>query len=141
MRKDSSYLTELRRLADAVRTATNFSEAFDVFERGLMQDDRFIRSSDPAADPLIERTLEYLARRFVGQGAGWSWLVPLLRYAPGRFLHGAALVGGRPTVLFYFEEHDLGLACIATGRQCVYTRLTKLALPRGTTVSRDRGNG
>lgn len=138
MPKTDSYRTALDLLVAHLRTTTDFSSAFDRFERGLASDHRFIEACEPAKSELLERSLDHLTRQLIGGRASWSWLAPLLRYAPGRFLHGAALVGHRPAMLFYFEEHELGLVCIA-GRECIFTRLSALPLPRGVTLARDRG--
>jgi hypothetical protein len=133
------YLAALTRLADHLRTTTSFESAFDLFEGGLASDPRFIAACEVTrADAFLDASLAHCATRYVGAGARWTWITPLMRYAAARFLHGAALVGGRPAMLFYFEEHELGLACIM-GKGTHYIRLAKLALPKGTVVGRDRG--
>lgn len=133
------YRASLARLAEHLRTTTDFSSAFDLFDRRFGSDRRFIAASVPTTSELLERSLEHLAHKIVGRDATWRWMTPLLRYVPGRILHGAALVGGRITVVFYFEEHDLGLVTIC-GDETHFARFSKLSLPPGTMVARDRGH-
>ncbi len=140
MPKLKPRIAPLDRLAAQVRGATSFPAVFDALERELVLDPSFIRTSTPSKSAFIEEVLAHLAKKLVDPDATIRWLTPLLRHAPGQVLHGAALLGDRMAVLFYFEDHDVGLAAIAApGLDTHFVRFSKIELGAPAVIVRARG--
>ena len=117
MSNSETFLGALAQLRRELQSATSFARVFESFDRLLVSKDSFIRACRPATSHLLEGVLTRL-------GDDPVWLAPLMRYPAGRFFHGIARVGGAPTMIFYFEDHDVGLVMRAAGDVNHFTRFT-----------------
>ena len=135
-----STVDAIAALAEELRTARDFAEPLARFE-ALVQRDDFLPACRITSCPLLDQIVAHLATRLVGRRAGWRWLPGLLRHEAGGLVHGAAQIGDRVAIVFYFEGHDIGLATLARpgSAEVHHARFTAFVAPPGTTVIDQRG--
>lgn len=127
-------------LREHLRTARDFSTPLRAFEEVVQRAD-FLPACTITASPLLDQIVEHLAALLVGRGVRWRWLPGLLRHEAGKLVHGAAQIGDRVALVFYFEGADVGLATLVRigCSEVHYARFTAVMSPPGTVMSTQRG--
>ena len=78
--------------------------------------------------PIVETAAQAAVQEMTGQAGLTEFL--LLSVDPHHFLHGGFLVKGRVGTVFYFEDVQMGLVCVADGSgHTPMARFRTLALP------------
>jgi hypothetical protein len=128
MAHEAPFARQLDALADTLRTATDLAKVLDQFEQ-LTFEQGFLEAGRPEASKKIEAALKILATKVAGKNAPVMLLTPPVRMAHRGFAHGAAAIGPKMGMYFYFEELDLGLAAIGDANGTDYFRFAAVVVP------------
>jgi len=104
-------LPELKR---KLREEKQFSETWRYFLDHFAENEEFLTLGHPVEHDFLGAVVAQIAAQLYGPNVEVAG-VRVIRLDEEEFVHGAMFVGGRPGGLFFFENDNVGLACVCDG--------------------------
>jgi hypothetical protein len=101
-------LAKLATLREKLLHADDFGTVWKYFLDHFGEDPAFIALGEPASEPFLEAVFAEVGRQLVGRPVTVRNL-RLIRLAEQGFIHGGALLDGRPANVLYFEDVRVGM--------------------------------
>lgn len=119
-------------LRQSVKTATDLSVPWELFHDRLASSSEFMAMGAPSKSTTVLKMLATTASKALGASLTAVGMTSL-HLKKQRLWHGFCTLGGRPTVYFYFDDLEIGLAGVMdslTGGRVELIRFTCVALDR-----------
>lgn len=114
---------QLNMLKQKLVNEEDFNVTFTYFFDHLSDDQRFIDSSKKVKHPFLKSVLKVVGKEIFNHEISITNFL-LLQLPKTRFYHGSCFMHDRLAALFFFEDIDMGMACIHLSHEVRYTRFT-----------------